>query len=516
MRISNSSLCAALGIAAVVGVVTTVAVRADDSAGAETVTTGTIKGHVRFAGEVPAPMAMHADHDPEICGDITDETLLAGADGSLANVVVVVQDVADTTAPAKPGTVALDQKGCAFVPHVQTVTQGSTLEITSSDPVLHNVHAFLGKRTVFNLAMPLAGKVVARKLEEPGILRIRCDSGHTWMSAYIAVVPHTFHATSDAAGNFEIPDLPPGEYRLRAWHERLGAVEQTVVVTADSAASASLTFKELEADDADEGVDDGLRDALVATRTELQQLDDRRRADERGHLAKEGRPLFVKYCATCHGKKGNGKGTSARFTTTPPRDFTRGTYKFRMTPAGSPPTRADLIRTIRVGVRGTHMPGWKGKLERSQIETLADYLTTLSDVFWDDTPAPTPLVIADEPDYDQASVARGKKLFEKMQCAACHGTEGRGDGAAAKSLRDDWGKAIDPADFTGGIYKGGKGAAVVFRAVSTGLGGTPMPSFAGSMSEAERWDLAHFVLSLAGEQPTVDYLMAPVGRMTTP
>lgn len=479
-----------------------------------------VAGRVRFAGKPIVPLPITPHHDPEVCakgGPLIDESLLISPEGGLANVVVVLQGVAPGPSP-EPGQATLDQRGCRFVPHVRSVPLGTTLQITSSDPVLHNVHAFVGKRTAFNLAMPVAGKVVERKLTETGILRIRCDSGHTWMSAYIAVVPHRYHAVTAADGSFSIPDVPPGEYRLRAWHEKLGAVEQKVTVTAGTAPAVSLTFQEPAEDKpASKPPENPLADALTATRNAIEELEARRRADERDRLAREGWPLYQRFCATCHGRRGDGAGPSARFTSTPPRDFTRGTFKFRMTPAGSPPTHEDLVRTISVGVRGTHMPAWKGKLSRTQIATLARYLTTLSDVFWTDAP-PTPAIeVPAEPPYDGASVARGKALYAKMQCATCHGESGHGDGPAAKALRDDWSHPIRPANFARGELKGGCCGAVIFRAISTGLGGTPMPSFAGAMSPAERWDLAHYVLSLGHTRPAVEYLLRdPAGRITPP
>jgi mono/diheme cytochrome c family protein len=504
-----------------------------DSPATQPASPGAIAGRVVYAGEPPPVAELHASHDPEICGKtpMRDESLLV-SDGGLANTVVVLQlkapDASAPLASAAAATPSLDQRGCMFVPHVQSVTLGSKLAIQSSDPVLHNVHAFLGKRTAFNLAIPVAGQVVQRKLDEPGILRIRCDSGHTWMSAYIAVVPHRFHATSAADGSFRIADVPPGDYTLRAWHERLGAVEQKVRVGAGAA--ISLTFRppdkgpEPPADPPPAAAppvapseDRALAEALQVTRTELQQLDDRRRAGERARLRHEGQPLFGKYCATCHGERGDGKGPSARFTHVPPRDFTRGTYKFRMSPAGAPPSFEDLVRTISVGVRGTHMPGWRGRLTRAQIETLARYLTTLSDVFWTDAAPPPPLVIPPETPYDSASIARGKLLFKTMQCATCHGVEGDGRGPAAATLRDDWGEPIRPADFTAGQLKGGCCGPEIFRAISTGLAGAPMPSFAGATDTQQRWDLAHYVLSLGRHRPAVDYLFRdPAGRMTPP
>ncbi len=523
MRLTSPRAVWPLAFVAVVGAFASAVVLADtsDPASPAPPSSGTIRGRVRFAGQVPPPAPVHVHADGDVCGKggpMLDESLLVAADGALANAVIVLQGVPAEAAAPTAATATLDQRNCTFVPHVQAVTQGTTLAIQSTDPVLHNVHAFLGKRTAFNLAMPLPNRVVQRTLDQPGILRIRCDSGHTWMGAYIAVVPHRFHATSIVDGTFAIPAVPPGTYTLRAWHERLGAVEQRVEVTAGGEAEVSLTFKELESDKPTPPAEDpGLRDALQETRTALEALDDRRRADTRAQLAREGRPVFVKFCGTCHGARGDGTGPSARFTSTPPRDFTRGTYKFRMTPAGSPPSFDDLVRTISVGVRGTHMPAWKGKLSRTQIEILARYLTTLSDVFWTDTPLPPPLDIPAETPYDLASVDRGKALFTKMSCVTCHGAGGAGDGVAAAALKDDWGHPIRPADFTRGAFKGGCCGAAVYRAISTGLAGTPMPTFGGAMTPAERWDLVHYVMSLGRKHPAADYMLrAPAGRITPP
>ncbi|MFN0251965.1 MAG: c-type cytochrome [Kofleriaceae bacterium] len=503
-------------------------VHADDSPPASpvpSVATHAIRGKVRFAGTPPTPETIHAHHDSHVCGKggpMVDESLLVDASGGLANTIVVIQGVtpvlAAVAAPGPSRAPSLDQRNCTFIPHAQSVTQGSELAIQSNDPILHNIHGFLGKRTVFNLAIPVANKVVSRRLDEAGIIRIRCDSGHTWMSAYIAVVPHRFHATTARDGSFEIAGLPRGSYTLRAWHEKLGAVEQRVEV-ADGDAQISMTFRAPSSDTPaprTPPAEPSFDDALISTRTAVQQVDERQRAEQRARYLSEGRPLFHKFCATCHGDRANGTGPSARFTSTPPRDLTRGTFKFRMTPAGSPPSEADLVRTIAVGVRGTHMPSWRGTLTRAQITTLARYVMALSDAFWTGTPLPPPLDIPAEPPYDQSSVARGKALYAKMSCATCHGSSGAGNGQAAAALKDDWGHSIKPADFTTGVFKGGCCGAAVFRAISTGLAGTPMPAFGGAMTDAERWDLSHYIVSLGRHRPAVDYLLAPAGRITPP
>ena len=129
-----------------------------------------------------------------------------------------------------------------------------------------------------------------------------------------------------------------------------------------------------------------------------------------------------------------------------------------------------------------------------------------------------PIAIPEAPSFDDASRERGKALYAQFQCVICHGPEGKGDGVAAAALLDTTQRPIRPADFTRGFVKGGRGPRVVFRAISTGLTGTPMPSFAAMTDEAQRWDLAAYVMSLGADVGSASqYLFAdPAGRISVP
>jgi DMSO reductase family type II enzyme heme b subunit len=107
--------------------------------------------------------------------------------------------------------------------------------------------------------------------------------------------------------------------------------------------------------------------------------------------------------------------------------------------------------------------------------------------------------LPNEPTNNAESLAKGKAFFqEKLVCWTCHGREGRGDGLLAMTLKDDWGNPIRPRNLTKSWqYKGGSSAKDIYLRVSTGLNGTPMSSeFAKSLSDEERWHLAHYVKSL--------------------
>ena len=208
-----------------------------------------------------------------------------------------------------------------------------------------------------------------------------------------------------------------------------------------------------------------------------------------------GKEVFEAHCAGCHGQRGDGAGPAATFLWPLPRDFTAGVFKFRTTPSGVLPTDGDLVRTITRGVRWTAMPTWHEVPEKERLAVVA-YVKTLSKRWQEDVPEP-PLVIPPVPRATPQFLADGKILYERAKCAECHGESGKGDGPAAATLKDDFDRPIRPADFTRGELKGGATVADIYRTMTTGLDGTPMPSFTDTLSDAERWAISYYVLSLS-------------------
>ena len=203
---------------------------------------GSISGTARAPGAKPPP-AITVRKDVAVCKKSHQpETVVVGPDGTLANVVVYLKDIATGKPVNAAAKSSLDNKGCAYVPHVAVVPVGSTLTIHSSDNVLHNVHALMGSDTLFNVALPLPGMQIPQTMKKPGIVSVKCDAGHTWMAATIHVVEHPYYAVTDAAGKFDLKDVPPGTYTLVAWHESLGTQEQKVTVAAGKPATASFTY----------------------------------------------------------------------------------------------------------------------------------------------------------------------------------------------------------------------------------------------------------------------------------
>ena len=134
-----------------------------------------------------------------------------------------------------------------------------------------------------------------------------------------------------------------------------------------------------------------------------------------------------------------------------PRDFTQGTFKFRSTPSGTLPTDEDLHRTITNGLHRTFMPRW-APLTELERRDLVQVVKKFAPRFSTEAQG-TPMVIPAHPPFDAGLVKKGKEVWDRVQCATCHGDTGKGNGPAAPTLVDDWGHKIEPRDFTRGSLK---------------------------------------------------------------
>jgi cytochrome c oxidase cbb3-type subunit 2 len=141
------------------------------------------------------------------------------------------------------------------------------------------------------------------------------------------------------------------------------------------------------------------------------------------------------------------------------------------------------------------MPTWHEVTDKERMAVVT-YIKTLSKRWTEDKPEP-PIVIPAPPPATADTLVKGKALYAQAKCAECHGESGRGDGPSAAQLRDDFELPIRPADFTRGQFKGGSHVSDIYRAMTVGLDGTPMPSFADSMTDEERWAISFYVLSLS-------------------
>ncbi|MDE0555751.1 MAG: hypothetical protein OXI24_16150 [Candidatus Poribacteria bacterium] len=227
---------------------------------ASTAFAGTITGTVMYDGDAPARPALTATKDQHCIDAVTgtkSEALVVSKGKGIKNVVIYARvRRAEVTIPEK--NPVMDQKGCAYYPHVLAVVAGSTIDLTSSDPIAHNVHSHATKNEAINYQIPQPGKIVPHKIEKAEEIKFTCDI-HPWMVGYIVAVPNNYFAVtgykddkgawissddyekSADAGNYSINAVPAGRVRVIAWHEELGSANKTIEVPVSGDIAVNFT-----------------------------------------------------------------------------------------------------------------------------------------------------------------------------------------------------------------------------------------------------------------------------------
>ena len=180
---------------------------------------GFLAGVVKFTGAPPKLDPLPVNKNRDVCGDHKDaEALVLGPDRGVRGGVILVEGVARGKKPV--GDVVLDNARCVFVSHVTALMAGERARVKNSDVILHNTHGFLGKPTVFNLALPNRDQMIdiTRRLTRPGVIRVVCDA-HPHMSAWMIVHDSPYYAVTDERGGYRIDGIPPGSYKVTLWHE---------------------------------------------------------------------------------------------------------------------------------------------------------------------------------------------------------------------------------------------------------------------------------------------------------
>ncbi len=220
-------------------------------------------------------------------------------------------------------------------------------------------------------------------------------------------------------------------------------------------------------------------------------------ASEGGALDEEAvEALYMKRCAHCHGEDGDGLGPAAEFMYPKPRDFTLGTFKYKTTHADNEfPSDDDLRATIRDGLPGTSMPGWKTILNDAEVDALIHYIKVFGG--WEEEELELlPIDEGTRVESSAESIAKGRELFVKA-CVQCHGEEGRGNITSGKRLKDDWQDRIWPRNLTRPeTWRATSDARDVFQRVSTGIRSTPMPEHTTTMSVEDRWHVSNYAMTL--------------------
>lgn len=203
---------------------------------------GRVAGKVRLEGHFQKPAPLKVNKNRDFCGnEVPNESLLVSPRGGLQNALVILRGGTTQRKENVLETLILDNKNCAFVPHVQVAPLESEILFLNSDPILHDAHARLGTETLFNVGLP-TWRQVKKRLTREGVVKVECDVLHTWQSAYIVVTSSPYFAVTDEKGEFVIEGVPPGTYQMDVWHEKLGGLLKRVVVTGGGTTQIDLVF----------------------------------------------------------------------------------------------------------------------------------------------------------------------------------------------------------------------------------------------------------------------------------
>jgi len=210
---------------------------------------GSISGTVSYAGsDTDALLDITSDNtvceDPATPGKRKAGALLV-ANGKLQNAVVMLDGIKSGKG-FEAQSVTIDNLNCMFSPRVALMRKGDEMAALNSDTVLHNTHLFLKKgdkkRELENIALSSKGTLVKKKIKKTGLVDVKCDA-HRWMQGWIYVTDHPYAVLTDANGGFKLEDVPPGEYTLKVWHEKLPAQKASVTVTASGAVTQDFTIQ---------------------------------------------------------------------------------------------------------------------------------------------------------------------------------------------------------------------------------------------------------------------------------
>ena len=202
-----------------------------------------LKGRVTYSGEIPEPKILEVNRDSEYCGEtMPDESVIVDPESrGIVHVIVNLKEITAGKPFPQKTSVSINNQNCRFHPSVNVGRTGSTLEIMSSDPVLHNTHILQNDDTFLNVALPPGGRTIRKTLAQSGRLKVRCDA-HLFMQASIHIFDHPYFTNTDETGQFTLTKVPPGTHVLQLWHQIFGMKELVVTVTKSGPVIVNVSF----------------------------------------------------------------------------------------------------------------------------------------------------------------------------------------------------------------------------------------------------------------------------------
>ena len=210
-------------------------------------TAGSVSGKVNYAGEQGRRARIRMNADPNCASQhsspVYAQNLEINENGTLQYAFVFVKaGLEDYTFQPPAEAVTLDQKGCLYTPHVMGIQAGQELNVSNSDATTHNINPSPANNRDWNVSQaPNSDPIVRRFARAEIMIPVKCNV-HPWMKAYMGVVDHPYFAVTGTDGSYSLEGLPPGDYTVEVWHEKLGAQEQKITVSANQAATLDFNY----------------------------------------------------------------------------------------------------------------------------------------------------------------------------------------------------------------------------------------------------------------------------------
>jgi hypothetical protein len=195
---------------------------------------GTIAGTVEFEGTAPVAEVVQPSVDQKVCGNSIVQKNVTLAGTRVGGAIVWLTDIRSGKAFPLQRRFDLTNDSCTLDPFVQVIPINSTLNVGNDDRVLQtNRFINVGTGQIVAVA-PFNddGEVVpVDRFKEAAEIEVVSEQ-HPWTHAWMAVLDHPYYAQTAASGTYRIDGVPPGRYRIRAWHPSLGFADDSVTVGA--------------------------------------------------------------------------------------------------------------------------------------------------------------------------------------------------------------------------------------------------------------------------------------------
>jgi Carboxypeptidase regulatory-like domain len=207
---------------------------------------GTVSGKVTYTGtpahQKPIDMSKEPSCAKQHATPVTTETVVTGANNALENVVVYVSSGAPDDGQVPSQAITYTQKGCQYIPHVLPMHVDQQFEIVNDDQTSHNIHPLPKVNIEWNKSQPPGTAPIKEKYDKPEFIPVKCNI-HPWMHGWFVVLKTSHYDLSKGAGDFTLPNLPPGKYTITAWHEDYGTQTADVTITGNETKDVNFAFK---------------------------------------------------------------------------------------------------------------------------------------------------------------------------------------------------------------------------------------------------------------------------------